>query len=192
MGKHFSCLVCFSLQLSVWIMVDLTRIWGNLNLSEMEDTGFVLQSDQRSREIILAAAFLSSRFLSMEVMARTFKQIRRPTNGFQIRNLGDHFVLLESQQFGQSLRAPPYCSAGKDVFFVPGFFEKHSFEPPWRDKVLAGMESNGTLSTEQQQFGPYLRVPPFKTVGKNVIYVTGSFEKASRKSQWRKQGEEDA
>ena len=80
--ETFFLLVCFSLQLSVWIMVDLTRIWGNLNLSEMEDTGFVLQSDQRSREIKLAATFLSSRFLSMEVMARTFKQIRRPTNGF--------------------------------------------------------------------------------------------------------------
>ena len=84
--KHFSCLVGFSLQLSVWIMEDLTRIWGNLNLSKMEDTGFVLQSDQRSREIKLAATFLSSQFLSMEVMARTFKQIWRPTNGFQIRN----------------------------------------------------------------------------------------------------------
>ena len=145
-GKHFSCLVGFSLQLSVWIMEDLTRIWGNLNLSKMEDTGFVLQSDQRSREIIIAAMFLSSRFLSMEVMARTFKQIWRPTNGFQIRNQGDHFVLPESQQFGPSLRAPTYCSTGKDVYFVPSFFEKRSSEPLWKDKVLVGNSEGQTMA----------------------------------------------
>ena len=123
--------------------MDLTRIWGNLNLSEMQDTGFVLQSDQWSREIILAAMFLSSRFLSMEVMARTFKQIRRPTNGFQLRNQDDHLVLPESQQFGPSLRALPYRSAGKDVFFVPSFLGKRSSEQRWKDKVLAGI-SEGT------------------------------------------------
>lgn len=84
-------------------MEDLARIWGNLKLSEMEDTGFVLQSDQRSREVILAATFLTSRFLSMEVVVRTFKQIRCPTNDFQICNQGDHIVLPKSHQFGPSL-----------------------------------------------------------------------------------------
>ena len=124
-------------------MEDQARIWGNLKPSEMEVTGFVLQSDQRSREVILAATFLTSRFLSMEVVVRTFKQIRCPTNDFQICNQGDHIVLPKSHQFGPSLWAPPYCSIGKDLFFVPGFFEKLSSEPPWRNKVLAGI-SEGT------------------------------------------------
>ena len=53
------------------------------------------------------------------------------------------------------------------------------------------MESNGTLSTEQQQFRPYLSAPPFKTVGKDVIYVPGFFEKTNRRSQWGKRGEEE-
>nr|POF04678.1 hypothetical protein CFP56_38518 [Quercus suber] len=57
---------------------------------------------------------------------------------------------------------------------------------------MAGMESNGTLSIEQQQFDPYLCAPPFKTASKNVIHVSGFFEEVSQKSQWRKQGEEDA
>ena len=53
------------------------------------------------------------------------------------------------------------------------------------------MESNGTLTTEQQQFGPFLRAFPFKTAGKDVIYVPGYFEKTNRRSQWEKQREEE-
>ena len=30
----------------------------------------------------------------------------------------------EHQQFGPSLRAPPYTSAGKDVIFVPGYYDQ--------------------------------------------------------------------
>ena len=113
-------------------------------------------------------------------MARTFKRIRRPTNGFQLRNQDDHLVLLESQQFGPSLRAPPYRSAGKDMFFVPGFFEKHSSKPPWRDKVLAGI-SEGTdnggdkvITRGNQQLlgtefdGNAVTIEPFQSSNPNV------------------------
>lgn len=53
------------------------------------------------------------------------------------------------------------------------------------------MESNETLSTKQQQFGPFLCAPPFKTMGKDVIYISGFFKKTNRRSQWGKQREEE-
>ena len=54
-------------------MEDLTNIWNNLSLPKRENTGLVLQNDQRTGEFILAAKFLTTRFLNMEVMAQTFK-----------------------------------------------------------------------------------------------------------------------
>lgn len=54
------------------------------------------------------------------------------------------------------------------------------------------MESNGTpLSTEKQQFDPFLRAPPFKIANKDVIDVPGFFEKTNRRSQWGKMGEKE-
>lgn len=43
----------------------------------------------------------------------------------------------EHQQFGPSLRAPPYTSAGKDAIFVPGYYDRRpmkSIEKPWRQE----------------------------------------------------------
>ena len=75
-------------------MEDLTNIWNNLSLPKRENTGLVLQNDQRTGEFILAAKFLTTHFLNMEVMAQTFKQLWQSTNGFKIRHLGSHKVLF--------------------------------------------------------------------------------------------------
>ena len=52
-------------------MEDLTNIWNNLSLPKRENTRLVLQNDQRTGEFILAAKFLTTHFLNMEVMAQT-------------------------------------------------------------------------------------------------------------------------
>ena len=75
-------------------MEDLTEQWSNFSLSDREKTGFVLNSDHRTGEFILAALFLTPRFLNMEAMARTFKQLWRSANGFKIHNHQDHRVLF--------------------------------------------------------------------------------------------------
>ena len=49
--------------------------WENLTLSEKEQVGYVLLEDHRKGEFMIAAKFLTSRFLQMEVVARTFKQL---------------------------------------------------------------------------------------------------------------------
>ena len=75
-------------------MEDLAEQWSNFSLSEREKIGFVLNKDHRTCEFIIAALFLTPRFLNMEAMARTFKQLWRSTNGFKIRNHQDHRVLF--------------------------------------------------------------------------------------------------
>ena len=67
--------VCFS-SLSILIVdSQYGRPCSKVSLSTNENTGFVLDRDQRSKEFILAAKFLTSRFLIMDVVARTFKQL---------------------------------------------------------------------------------------------------------------------
>lgn len=75
-------------------MEELANQWNNLSLSKKESTDFILQKDQRSREFILAAKFLTPQFLNMEAMARTFKQLWCSTNDFKIQNQSEHRILF--------------------------------------------------------------------------------------------------
>ena len=81
-------------------MEDLAKKWNSLSLLEKEKTGFILQKDQQTGEFMLAAQFLTPRFLNMEIMARTFKQLWRSTNGFKIHNQKDHRVLFVFDNLG--------------------------------------------------------------------------------------------
>ena len=56
-------------------MEELTKNWCNLLLSEKEQTSFIMPEDHRKGEFVIAAKFLTSRFLQMEVVARTFTQL---------------------------------------------------------------------------------------------------------------------
>ena len=44
------------------------------------------------------------------------------------------------------------------------------------------IQSKGTLKTENQQFGSYLRATPYTSAGKDVIFVPGYYENKSRRS----------
>ena len=74
-------------------MEELANQWNNLSLLEKESIDFILQKDQWSKEFILAAKFLTPRFLNMEAMA-TFKQLWRSTNDFKIQNQSEHRILF--------------------------------------------------------------------------------------------------
>lgn len=76
------------------VMEALTSKWGDLSLSKKETSGYTLPIDQRLQKFILAAKFLATRLLNMDVVARTFKQVSRSTGGFKIQNIGDHKVLF--------------------------------------------------------------------------------------------------
>ena len=75
-------------------MGELASQWSNLSLSEKETNGYMLMKEQRFGEFLFVAKFLTLQVLNREVMARTFKQLWRSTNGFKIQNEGDNMVLF--------------------------------------------------------------------------------------------------
>ena len=75
-------------------MEQLTMSWNNLSLSDKERSRFILPEDHRRGEFVIAAKFFTSRFLQMEVVASTFLQLWRTTNGFRVRNQGNNIVLF--------------------------------------------------------------------------------------------------
>ena len=82
-------------------MENLTKDWHNLSLSDEQNKGFILPEDHRKGEFIIAMKFLTSRFLHMEAMVRTFKQLWRSNNDFRIHNQGNHIVLFVSGNFAK-------------------------------------------------------------------------------------------
>lgn len=75
-------------------MEQLTMRWENLTLFEKERVGYVLPKDHRKGKFIIAAKFLTSRFLQMEAVVRTFKQLWQTNKAFKIRNQGNNIVLF--------------------------------------------------------------------------------------------------
>ena len=57
---------------SLLTMEDLTKNWFELSLSDREHIDFVLPKIHKSREYIIATMFLTSRYLVMEAVVRTF------------------------------------------------------------------------------------------------------------------------
>ena len=70
-------------------MEDLTKFFSKLSPSNREHVGFVLPKIHKSGEYIIVAKFLTSCYLIMEVVVRTFQQRWRLVSGYKIRNLGD-------------------------------------------------------------------------------------------------------
>ena len=255
-------------------MDDLTNNWNNLTLSDKEKTEFTLSKDQRLGEFIIAAKFFTPRFLVMDGVARTFKQLWSSTNGFKIQHLGDHKVLFVFDNLADVdhiLKNQPW-SFGKHLIVIQRYdsdtparelrFNKATFWvqvhdipirymsqkvaeslcetvgevirsigvadeeggrfmrvrvtidlnlPLCRGRLVSlangdrvwvyfkyerlpnicywcgrldhddkncelWIQSKGTLSTDSRQFGAHLRAAPYTSVGKDVIYVPGFYE----------------
>ena len=45
------------------------------------------------------------------------------------------------------------------------------------------IQSNGSLKMDQQQFGSFLRAPPYKSSGRDMIYVPGYYEGKNNKAR---------
>ena len=108
-------------------MEELANQLTNFSLSEKETIGFTLFKEQRFSEYLLATQFLTPRFLNMEVMAWTFKQLWRSTNGFTIHNQNEHRMLF--------------------VFYKPNDIERILKNQPWSfDKHLVMLQRYSTDS----------------------------------------------
>ena len=85
-------------------------------MSEKEKAGYTLSKEQHTGEFILVTEFLTPRFLNMEAMAQTFKQLWRSTKGFKIRNQNEHRVLFVFDNLGD---------IDKILQNQPWIFDKH-------------------------------------------------------------------
>ena len=75
-------------------MEDLTRQWNGLSLSNREGPKFRLNNDLARSEFFLATNFFTKRALNTNAIVATFKPLWRAKNGFEVKNIGNHFVLF--------------------------------------------------------------------------------------------------
>ena len=76
------------------LMEEITEGWSRLSLQGPEGDSFLLRSEMGSEEFILAAKFFMKRALNTDAIARNFSQLWRSRNGFKIKDLGNHIILL--------------------------------------------------------------------------------------------------
>ena len=152
------------------LMEELANQLTNFSLSEKETVGFTLSKEQRSNEYLLVAQFLTRRFLNMEAMARTFKQLWRSTNRFTICNQNEHRVLF--------------------VFDNPNDIERILKNQPWSfDKHLVMLQRYNTdCSVRDLVFSKTLfwvqvhDIPIWymtKEVAENIYDIVGEVQKSA-------------
>ncbi|KAL0013375.1 hypothetical protein SO802_000444 [Lithocarpus litseifolius] len=97
-------------------MEKLMGSWEKLSLSEPEGSKFAIRDDPGVEEHILAAKFLTRRALNMEAIAKTFTLLWKTRKGFEIRDMGDHKVLLVF---------PDAADVDKVLMREPWTFDRH-------------------------------------------------------------------
>ena len=63
-------------------------------MDEREGGEVQLNENESSKNVTIAAKFLTKRALNTESVVRTFNPIWRPKNGFKVRRVGDHIILF--------------------------------------------------------------------------------------------------
>ena len=80
----------------------------------------------------------------------------------------------ENQQFGPSLQAAPYTSAGKDVIYVPSYYEdkfSRQNKPPWETVVEEAVNSRESMEQpgkEKAQYGGNINTKSFLNSNSHV------------------------
>ena len=75
-------------------MEDLSKQWINFFLLDREGDKITLGKNKESNEHNIAAKFFTRRALNVDAIARTFKPLWRASNGFTIKNMGNHVLLF--------------------------------------------------------------------------------------------------
>ena len=72
---------------SLYPMEDILYDWKKLSLTEKEDTKLSLSKSKNlhSKELVLAAKFLTKRALNVEAIGRTFKPLWRAKKEFKVK-----------------------------------------------------------------------------------------------------------
>ena len=75
-------------------METLVKKWGNMSLDDREGGEVQLNATESSKNVTIAAKFLTKRALNTEVVIRTFNPIWQSKNGFKVRNMGNRTILF--------------------------------------------------------------------------------------------------
>ena len=77
-------------------MEDILYDWKKLSLTEDEDVKVSLSKskNQRRKDYVLAAKFVTKRALNVEAIGQTFKPLWRAKKDFKVCEVGDHILLF--------------------------------------------------------------------------------------------------
>ena len=93
------------------LMEDLSNRWKSLSLSEKEESGLTLNSDQATSEFSMLARFLTRRPINLDSIANTFNPLWRSKSGFRMKFIGDHLILFSfdsKEEVDRILAAEPW------------------------------------------------------------------------------------
>ena len=68
-------------------MEDLSVLWKRLSLTEEEGSEYTGQKVDTLGGMVIAAKFFTRRVLTMEAIARTFKQLWATKKGFDVKDM---------------------------------------------------------------------------------------------------------
>ena len=75
-------------------METLVKKWVNMSLDDREGGEVQLNVIERSKNVTIAAKFLTKQALNTEAVIRTFNPIWQSKNGFKVCNVGNHIILF--------------------------------------------------------------------------------------------------
>lgn len=115
-------------------METLVKKWGNMSLDDREGGEVKLTVTESSKNITIAAKFLTKRSLNTEAVIRTFNPIWRSKNGFKVRNVGNHtmlFIFDNEEEVEKILEGEPW-SFDKHLVMI----KRYDYSIPVQDLVF--------------------------------------------------------
>uniref|UniRef100_A0A2N9IFR8 Uncharacterized protein n=1 Tax=Fagus sylvatica TaxID=28930 RepID=A0A2N9IFR8_FAGSY len=162
-------------------MEEITSLWDRLSLTTKEVDRVDLSGTHGLTGGLLAAKFLTKRVLNMEAVMRTLKPLWRAARGFKGRDMGSNgilFIFNDATDMERVLANEPW-SFDKYLILLKRIEDDQSFSQDawvslkyerlptfcyWCGIISHGdrdcevwLKSRGTLSSESQQYGPWMR-----------------------------------
>ena len=140
LGEVVFCLILFAILFHSFfqlvLMEELTDTWRNMSLSETEDLGFTLRSDQQSQKFILNLCYWRGKLNHDDKSCELWIQSKGT-------------LRVSKQQVGPSLWASPHRSVRKGVIVVPRMFERTSSQLAWSKKEATDNSESGIVASTE-------------------------------------------
>ena len=114
-------------------MDDISRLWDKFSLNDKEEIPFDFGPADEADPHFLAARFMTSRVINIEVVVRTFRPLWRMVKGFLARDIGSNMLVFAFEDISDLKRV---------LHGEPWSYDKHlvSFQRVDADTSIAKME----------------------------------------------------